>query len=117
MTAHDELISPIGTSTDVDRESRADADPIFRARWDEMAEFRDVAWLLIKYRMDHDLSQQQVAERVGMSVARIARIESGRFRTSLDTLRRIASGLDLKMVVGFESTSSDGRPERQLITL
>jgi transcriptional regulator with XRE-family HTH domain len=64
-----------------------------------------MAWLLIKYRMDRGLSQEKLAELVGTSHSQISRIESGRHRTNLDTLSRIAQALGLRMVLGFESTT------------
>lgn len=76
---------------------------------------REIAWLLIKYRMDKGLSQEQLAEVVGTSHSQISRIESGRHRTNLDTLSRIARALDMRMVVGFETTTSTGRTKRDLV--
>ncbi len=38
-------------------------------------------------------------------------------KTNLDTLLRIARALDLKMVIGFEGTSREGKPERQTVVL
>ncbi len=67
--------------------------------------------------MDHGLTQQELAERVGTSYSQISRIESGRHKTSLDTLLRIARALDLKMLIGFESTSTEGQPTREFVTL
>jgi UDP-N-acetylglucosamine 1-carboxyvinyltransferase len=76
---------------------------------------REIAWLLIKYRMDKGLSQEQLAELVGTSHSQISRIESGRHRTNLDTLARIAHALDMRMVVGFETTAAGGRTKRDLV--
>ena len=70
-----EPISPIGTAVEDDIAQRLAQDPAFRARWEARAPYREIAWLLIKYRMDHGLTQQQLAERVGTSYAQIARIE------------------------------------------
>lgn len=67
--------------------------------------------------MDHGLTQQELADRVGASHSQISRIEGGRHKTSLDTLLRIAHALDLKILIGFEGTSRDGSPRRQLVTL
>jgi len=83
----------------------------------ERAGFREVAWLLIKYRMDKGLSQQQLAEMVRTSHSQISRIESGRHRTNLATLQRIAEALDLTVVIGFESRSAGGRTKRDLVAL
>ena len=65
--------------------------------------------------MDKGLSQEKLAELVGTSHSQISRIESGRHCTSLDTLPRIAHALDLRMVLGFESTTSSGRAKRDLV--
>ena len=100
-----------------DIQLRAAQDAGFRARWEAGAEFREIAWLLIKYRMDHGLTQEQLAERVGTSATHISRIESGRHKTSLSTLLRIAHALDLKLVIGFERPSRDGKLERQTVAL
>ena len=77
--------------------------------------FRQTAWLLIKYRMDKGLSQAKLAELVGTSNSQISWIESGRHHANLDTLSRIAHALDLRMVLGFESTTPCGRAKRDLV--
>jgi transcriptional regulator with XRE-family HTH domain len=86
-----------------------------RAQRAEREGFREIAWLLIKYRMDKGLSQQQLADLVGTSYSQISRIESGRHRTNLDTLTRIAPALDRRIVLGFESTTPSGRAKRELV--
>jgi transcriptional regulator with XRE-family HTH domain len=60
------------------------------------------------------LSQKEFAERVGTSHSAISRIESGRHRTSVATLKRLAEALDLRLVVGFESGPLE-RPVRELV--
>ncbi|HZS90203.1 MAG TPA: helix-turn-helix transcriptional regulator [Chloroflexota bacterium] len=112
-----EPISPIGAAVADDDKRWAARDPAYRARREALAPYREIAWLLIKYRMDHGLTQQQLAERVGTSYSQISRIESGRQKTNLDTLLRIARALDLKMVIGFEGTSREGKLERQTVAL
>src|SRR5216683_71215 len=107
--------SPIGSTAEEASRRRAARSPVYRKRQAERAGFREVAWLLIKYRMDKGLSQEKLAELVGTSYSQISRIESGRHRTNLDTLSRIAHALDLRMVLGFESTTRSGRPKRDLV--
>ena len=107
--------SPVGTTaTDASRR-RSDASPAYRAQQAEREAYREIAWLLIKYRMDKGLSQRQLADLVNTSNTQISRIESGRHRTNLDTLTRIAHALDLKLVLGFEATSLQGRTKRELV--
>lgn len=48
----------------------------------------------------------------GTSYSQISRIESGRHRTSLGTLARIAHALDLRLPIGFEQNLT---VERQLV--
>lgn len=110
-------ISPIGSTAEDSANRRAQRSPAYRRQQTERADFRELAWLLIKCRMDKGLSQQELADLVGTSNSQISRIESGRHRTNFDTLLRIARALDVKVVVGFESVSKNGRARRDLVTL
>jgi ribosome-binding protein aMBF1 (putative translation factor) len=111
----DETASPVGSTADQASARRAARSPEYRAQRAEREGFREIAWLLIKYRMDKGLSQQQLADLVGTSYSQISRIESGRHRTNLDTLTRIAHALDRRIVLGFESTTPSGRAKRELV--
>lgn len=108
-------VSPIGSTADEASERRARRSPEYQAQRDKLAGCREIAWLLIKYRMDRGLSQQELAELVGTSNSQISRIESGRHRTNLDTLTRIAHALDLRLVIGFENTTASGKARRDLV--
>jgi DNA-binding XRE family transcriptional regulator len=117
VQAHDSY-SPVGTLASVGSRRRAERSPEYRSQRDARAGFREIAWLLIKYRMEQGLTQQQLAERVGTSYSQISRIESGRHTTSIDTLLRIAHALDLKLILGFESeTDGEREPTRDLVAL
>lgn len=107
--------SPVGSTAVEASARRAARSPEYRAQRADREGLREIAWLLIKYRMDKGLSQEKLAELVGTSHSQISRIESGRHRTNLDTLSRIAHALDLRMVIGFESTTSSGRAKRDLV--
>ena len=107
--------SPVESTAEEAASRRAAHSPEYRAQQAGRDGVREIAWLLIKYRMDKGLSQEQLAELVGTSHSQISRIESGRHRTNLDTLSRIAHALDMRMVVGFETTTSGGRTKRDLV--
>lgn len=109
--------SPIGTPAIVASERRAVRSERYRAQRDDRAGFREVAWLLIKYRMEHGLTQQELADRVGTSYSQISRIESGRHGVSIDTLQRVAHALDLKLILGFERQEAGEEPHRELVAL
>lgn len=49
------------------------------------------------------LTQEQLAERSGLSTDTIRRLEHGSFSPSLDTLRKLCAGLDLQLHTLFES--------------
>jgi len=107
--------SPVDSTAEEASSRRAARSPEHRAQQAGREGVREIAWLLIKYRIDKGLSQEQLAELVGTSHSQISRIESGRHRTNLDTLSRIAHALDMRMVVGFETTTSSGRTKRDLV--
>jgi ribosome-binding protein aMBF1 (putative translation factor) len=109
--------SPVGQTADEAAARRAGQSPEYRAQQASLAGCREIAWLLIKFRMDKGLSQQQLADLVGTSNSQISRIESGRHRTNLDTLMRVAHALGLRLVVGFETPSATGDPKRELVAL
>lgn len=117
MSQDEEPVSSMGTPAAVASARRAAQSPEYRAQQEARAPYREIAWLLIKYRMDHSLTQQELAERVGTSYSQISRIESGRYATSLNTLLRIAHALDLKLVVGFERQSPEHEGEQEVIAL
>lgn len=107
--------SPAGQTASEAAARRARQSPEYRAQRAALAGCREIAWLLIKFRMDKGLSQQELADLVGTSNSQISRIESGRHRTNLDTLTRIAHALDLRLVLGFEALSASGKPKRELV--
>src|SRR3989442_6590729 len=107
---------PIGATAAEAAARRAVRRPQYRAERERLSEFEDVARLVIKFRMRQNLTQQELAQRVGTSHSAISRIESGQHKTSVETLRRIASALGVRLVVGFESGPID-KPERDLVAI
>jgi transcriptional regulator with XRE-family HTH domain len=53
-------------------------------------------------RIELDLSQQELADRMGTTVAVISRLERGSQNFSVDTLQRLAKALDTRLVYSFE---------------
>lgn len=50
-------------------------DSSFRRLWEESATYRAIALRVLDYRLRHDLTQEQLAARWGVSVGRIAHLE------------------------------------------
>ncbi len=67
--------------------------PSFREFWERTALARAVANGLISYRVAHDLTQTQLAARLGVKQPRVARLETGEHNPTWDTLMLIASRL------------------------
>lgn len=108
--------SPSGTPVTEARSRRARRSPSYRREQARLAPYEGIARLVIKHRMALELSQAELAERMGTSHSAISRIESGQHKTSVATLQRLAEALDLRFVVGFES-GPRGRPVRELVAV
>jgi ribosome-binding protein aMBF1 (putative translation factor) len=104
-----------GSSGAEAKRRRAERSPAYRAEQRRLAQFEEIARLVIKHRASLGLSQQELARRVGTSHSAISRIESGRHKTSVRTLQRVAEALGLRLVLGFERGPAN-HPERELVT-
>jgi len=62
------------------------ADPTFKAEWQRLAPAREFAVTLLRYRVEHELSQRGLAERLGVSQPRIVKLESGEHNPDVDTI-------------------------------
>jgi len=107
--------SSIGSTTQQARRRRAAASAGYRAEQQRLAQFEDLARLVIKHRAALGISQQELARRVGTSHSAISRLESGRHKTSVETLQRVAEGLGVRFVLGFESGPRNS-PTRELVS-
>ena len=94
-------VHPIGLSLDA-HIAAAELDDEYRSARARLDAFEQVARLLIRYRIDHGLSQTQLAERAGVSHSVVSRIETGQHRTNLDTLARMARSLGRRLAISFE---------------
>jgi ribosome-binding protein aMBF1 (putative translation factor) len=68
-------------------------DPEIRREHDRTALAHAVAMRVIEYRIDHGLSQTELARMLGMHQPAIARLEAGDHQPSLATLSRLARTL------------------------
>lgn len=74
-------------------------DEEFRAEWQRLALAREVAAQLIGYRADHGLSQRALAELLGVTQPRVAKLESGEHNPSIDTLIAITHATGIEFVL------------------
>lgn len=89
---------------------------VYRDARKRLEPFEGIARFVILRRAELGLTQAELAERMGTSHAAISRIESGRHRTSVATLERLAHALDVRFVMGFE-TGPRHAPIRELVSL
>jgi transcriptional regulator with XRE-family HTH domain len=64
------------------------------------------------------MTQDVLAERCGLSADTVRRLEAGTFSPSLDTLKKLCNGLDLRVSTLFESFELGQRDEaREIVDL
>jgi len=88
MNTNDELIA-----------EQLRTDPQFRAEWERTALARAVAVAIVRYRAEHDLSQRELAGRLGMKQPQVARLELGEINPSVDTLLRLSGELGIEFTI------------------
>ena len=108
--------SPVGTPVSARIEQKRRESPEFRAEYDRLAGFEELARIVIMRRAQLDLSQEQLAERMGTTASVISRIESGQHTTNAKTLKRLGEALGGHAVIGFDFGSAK-RPKRELVSL
>ena len=75
--------------------------PDFKAEWDALEPELSIMQAVIDARKESGLTQQQLAERTGISQADISKLENGNANPSLKTLQRLASAMDKKLKISF----------------
>lgn len=85
--------------------------PGFRQAYEDLEEEYELAKQIIRFRLNRNLSQAQLARLVGTSQPAIARLESGNHRNmTLGFLSRVARALDLRAEMTFRPLASSRRP-------
>jgi ribosome-binding protein aMBF1 (putative translation factor) len=76
-------------------------DPEFEKAWEESEVEYQLGRKLIEARMKKNLSQRDLARKIGTSQAAISRIENMSGNPSLHLLKRIASALSVKLQISL----------------
>ncbi|SRR6266545_5436082 len=109
-------ISPVGRRAGEGARRRARSAE-YRAERERLGPYEALARLAIKHRLEQNLTQRELAERMGTSHSAISRIESGQHPTSLRTIKRLAEALGLRLVVGFETDSAGTPTTLEVVTV
>jgi transcriptional regulator with XRE-family HTH domain len=83
-----------------EREAR---DPEFKAAMEEMRPQYEFRKALVMARVEAGITQREMAERLGVKQAALARWEAGETMPTLDTLYRVAIALDLDFAITPEA--------------
>ena len=71
-------------------------DPEFKREWDNIQPEMDVIRAMIKARNEQNLTQKELADRIGMNQADICKLENGTRNPSLKLLKKLAN-MDLRI--------------------
>lgn len=99
--------SPIGSSVEEHTDRQRARSDTYREAQDRLRPFEEIARVVIMRRAHLDLTQQELAERMGTTKSVISRIESGQHRSGTGTLRRLAEALGGHAVISFEFDSDE----------
>lgn len=91
-------------------------DPEFRAEYERLAPYEELARMVIMRRAALGLTQAELASRMCTTASAVSRIESGQHATNAQTLKKLAEAFGVRAVFGFEAGSAE-KPERELVVL
>jgi DNA-binding XRE family transcriptional regulator len=99
---HGELIADIMNS-----------DPGFGAEWERLAPARKLAAELIRYRSEQSLTQTALAQQLGVSQPRVAKLESGEHNPDFDTIAHIVQVTGIEFLVDFVPAGQESKLTNQ----
>ena len=76
-------------------------DSNFKKEYDDLEPEYDIINAMIKARKEKGLTQKQLSELTGISQADISRIENGTRNPSLETIKRLATGMGMRLKLEF----------------
>ena len=80
-------------------------DPEFKKEWDDIQPEMDVIRAMIDARIEHNLTQKELAARTGIDQADISKLENGTRNPSLKLLKRLAHGMGMQLKIVPMQTS------------
>lgn len=83
-------------------------EPGFRAEYEALEPEFAIVQAMIDARRTSGLTQRQLSERTGIAQGDISKIEKGEANPSLKTLKRLASGMDMRLKLEFLPTTPTG---------
>lgn len=93
---------PVGPTVEAVIAERSRRSAAYRAESARLAEYEAIARLVIMQRGRLNLTQAELARRMGTTASVISRIESGMRPTTTRTLRRLFEALDGQLIIGIQ---------------
>ncbi len=76
-------------------------DPEFYKEYKALEPEYEIIKQILKARSELNLTQKELAERIGIKQSNISRLESGNYNPSLDFLKKVAQGLGKELHIEF----------------
>ena len=73
----------------------------FKKEWDNIQPEMDIIRAMVDARISQNLTQKELAERVGMNQADISKLENGTRNPSIKLLQRLAEGMEMDLSISF----------------
>ena len=84
-----------------DYKNKCIEDSNFKTEYDDLEPEYDIINAMIKARKEQGLTQKQLSELTGISQADISRIENGTRNPSLEMIKRLATGMGMRLKLEF----------------
>jgi len=81
-------------------------DPGIKEEYDRLEPEYELIKSIIRERLRQNITQEQLAEKIGAQKTSIARLENPNYVKSLPMLKKIAQALDCRLVIRLEPNSS-----------
>ncbi|NHZ87034.1 MAG: helix-turn-helix domain-containing protein [Planctomycetia bacterium] len=72
-------------------------DPEFKKAYDELGPVYELIRAIIRYRIEHGISQKELADKIGTKQSSISRFESTAQMPSFSFIKKIVDALDLEL--------------------
>ena len=84
---------------DIEKELMKDNE--FKEEYEKLRPYYEIVSQLINARVEQNITQEELAKRIGTKKSCISRLESGNYNPSLKFLQKVADGLGINMYISF----------------
>jgi DNA-binding XRE family transcriptional regulator len=86
------------------KEVKADMlkDPLLAEEVEQLKPEYELISQIIQIRIEQNLTQEDLAKRIGIRQSNLSRLESGRYNPSMQFLKKIAKGLGKELSISFK---------------